>query len=249
MDHAPTILIIDDDVHLAGLMKRQLEDTGYDVVVASNGKEGLEKLKTIIPSLIVLDINMPQMNGLEFFRHIMADGQHSLYPVLVLTSRIEFESIFKDVNAAGFIPKPFLIHHLIEEVHRIIALAPRPIVFLIDHSASETVRQLTKILIRKNYDVIGVNSSTEFERITQRRKPRFILLECGQRDGAGEEIIKKIKSYRDLSEVPVVAYTYAVGKNVPMSSYQAGVNQILQNPQDVESFLAVIKDIESTDKG
>ncbi len=249
MDHAPTILIIDDDVNLTGLMKRQLEDTGYDVVTAANGKEGLEQLKMIVPSLIILDINMPKMNGLEFFRHIMPDGQRSVYPVLVLTSRAEFENIFKDVNAAGFIAKPFLINHFIAEVHRIIAVDTRPIVFSFDQSGSETIRQLIRILTKENYDVLGIGASTEFERITQRRKPRFILLECGQSDNAGEKIIKKIKSLKGLSDVPVVAYTYEVGKNVSVGIYQAGVKQILQNPQQVESFLALIKDIESKYKG
>ncbi len=125
MGEKPSILIVDDDKNLTSLMQHELENQGYSVTTASNGADGLERLKSMFPSLIILDVNMPKMNGIDFFRMILGNDNRPRYPVLVLTTRAEFEEIFRDVNAAGFIAKPFLIKQFEAEVRRIIANPPR----------------------------------------------------------------------------------------------------------------------------
>ena len=95
------ILVIDDQVDLANLMKYALEAKGYHVILAYNGLEGLEKLKKIKPDLIILDVHMPQMGGLEFYSRISTGHGHSKYPVLILTSRDDLEETFREIEVAG----------------------------------------------------------------------------------------------------------------------------------------------------
>jgi two-component system alkaline phosphatase synthesis response regulator PhoP len=86
MKQKPKILVIDDDADLVAVMKGTLESKAYDVIVAYNGKEGLEKAKKEKPDLILLDIMMPVMDGFNFAEQFSKDPSLKKIPVLALTS-------------------------------------------------------------------------------------------------------------------------------------------------------------------
>ena len=114
------ILIIEDEEDLVAMVKFQFEANGYQVATASNGIEGLAKLSQINPDLILLDLNMPKVGGIEFCHRIaLADGALK-YPVLVLTARAHTEEIMKEFKISGFMTKPFKIEHLLKQVDDII---------------------------------------------------------------------------------------------------------------------------------
>jgi DNA-binding response OmpR family regulator len=110
------ILIIEDEKEIAQLYAKRLTDKGYDPLLAHDGHEGLEKLKYFSPDLILLDVNMPKMGGLEFYQHICDPRGNPKYPVLVLTGRAELETLFKDFHVAGILIKPFEGERLLKEV-------------------------------------------------------------------------------------------------------------------------------------
>ncbi len=120
MENKKTILLIDDEVDLVDMIEFFLVSKGYIVVTAHDGLEGLERLKEIRPDLIILDINMPRMDGLEFFQKITGPDNRSLHPVLVLTARANAEEMVRTIGVDGFISKPFDIEHLIERVESIV---------------------------------------------------------------------------------------------------------------------------------
>ncbi len=126
MDTKKTILIVDDEAILVDLLQFQLTAKGYHVLTACDGRGGLEELSKTSPDLIILDINMPHIGGLEFYTKITDEQGLSQYPVLVLTARTLLEKTFKDIKAAGFMSKPFEINELIDEVDRITADKPSP---------------------------------------------------------------------------------------------------------------------------
>jgi two-component system response regulator (stage 0 sporulation protein F) len=78
------ILIAEDEEILRFLYQEELEDAGYEVVTANNGKEALHRMKKAKPDLVILDIAMPEMDGLEALRRIKE--QHNGIPVLLYTS-------------------------------------------------------------------------------------------------------------------------------------------------------------------
>ena len=80
------ILIIEDDPLMTRLYQKVFKFEGYDVEVASNGKRGLEKVESFKPSLILLDIMMPEMNGLEVLAKLKASDETKKIPVVVLTN-------------------------------------------------------------------------------------------------------------------------------------------------------------------
>src|SRR4029077_16070984 len=81
---------------------------------------GLAKLEIFKPDLIILDMNMPRMGGLEFYQKISDQLNQPKYPVLVLTARANMETLFKELNIDGFMAKPFEVDNLLEEINIII---------------------------------------------------------------------------------------------------------------------------------
>jgi DNA-binding response OmpR family regulator len=120
MSAQKTILLIDDEINLQTMVKITLQTKQYNVVLANNGLEGLEQLKTVKPDLIILDMNMPKMGGVEFYQKICDKNGRPQYPVLVLTARANMEQLFKQFNIDGFMAKPFEIDQLLNEVDTII---------------------------------------------------------------------------------------------------------------------------------
>ena len=120
MDTNKRILIIDDEVDLIQLIGFQFKSKGFEVQTADDGLEALQKVHEFRPDLIILDVNMPRMGGLEFYSKICGTNGRPLYPVLVLTARANIQGPFKDLEIDGFITKPFDIEHLVHEAELII---------------------------------------------------------------------------------------------------------------------------------
>ena len=100
----PRVLVVDDDVSLSRLVRAILRTADYEVAQAFNGIEGLEVASREHPDVIVLDLQMPQMDGRGFFRELRARGDQT--PVLV-SSSYGARSAQKELGAEGAIEKPF----------------------------------------------------------------------------------------------------------------------------------------------
>ncbi len=103
------ILLIDDNYQLVQGIQNSLKDEGYEIVTAANGLDGLKAARRHRPNLIILDINMPWMDGLEVCRRLREDGQLRKLPILFLTSRnaVEDRVTGLDCGADDYLAKPF----------------------------------------------------------------------------------------------------------------------------------------------
>ena len=109
------ILIIDDDARLVKNVETYLADFDYHIEGALNGMEGLEKVKTFEPDLIILDLMMPKMDGLEVCREIRKENQ---VPIIMLTARGEESDVVAglEVGADDYLTKPFSLRVLAARV-------------------------------------------------------------------------------------------------------------------------------------
>jgi CheY-like chemotaxis protein len=99
------ILLVDDEIDFLNLLKARLEANNYQVVTAMNGKEALEKVKREKPDALMLDIMMPEVNGLEVLKTIRKEDQE--LPVFIITAFTNEErfKLANQFNASGFIMK------------------------------------------------------------------------------------------------------------------------------------------------
>jgi len=102
---AKRILLVDDDQEYAKLLGLELRSKGYDVLDASNGEEGFEKLKSEKPDLVLLDIKMPEMDGFTFVREMKCDPEVKEIPVMILTGFEPMRDLFEKEGIAGYFVK------------------------------------------------------------------------------------------------------------------------------------------------
>ena len=110
------ILLVDDEVDLAEMTAYQLKANGYHVELADNGLAGLKKLEVFTPDIIILDLNMPVMGGLEFYDNVLDDQQNPKYPILILTARAYIDDVLENYKIEGYITKPFELCNLLDKV-------------------------------------------------------------------------------------------------------------------------------------
>jgi adenylate cyclase len=103
------ILIVDDEQDYVNTIQHHLEWANFQTVIASNGKEGLEKAASEKPDLILLDTNMPVMNGHETLEHLSKDPQLKSIPVIMVTAACEVDDIAaaSSYGITDYIAKPF----------------------------------------------------------------------------------------------------------------------------------------------
>jgi two-component system chemotaxis response regulator CheY len=102
------VLAVDDSPALLALLVKCLRQTGHEVVSAKNGQEALERLQEHRPALVVTDLNMPIMSGLDFIEAARAAPEGQGIPILLLTSETasSLHDRARNVGATGWIPKP-----------------------------------------------------------------------------------------------------------------------------------------------
>lgn len=112
------LLLVDDDQDFVQLLEFDLKKHGYQIIVALNGEEGLEKLEKEKPALIVLDIKMPKMDGYTFVRKIKKDPETKNIPVIVLTSYEPMRDMFQLEGVQDYIVKSVHMENLLSSIKK-----------------------------------------------------------------------------------------------------------------------------------
>lgn len=119
------IIVIDDDPDIVTFLTTLLEDNGYDYITATNGQEGIDKVRSERPDLILLDITMPEKSGVRFYREVRDDEELKNTPVVMVTGVMEefkkFISTRKQVPPPdGYITKPINKDQLLQTVAKLL---------------------------------------------------------------------------------------------------------------------------------
>lgn len=115
-----TILVIDDEPGIRELLNTLLRQHGYDVVVAENGQDGLELFRRESPDVLVLDLNMPGMDGLTVLQ--LVRSMSPLQPVVILTGAgtAEMEQQVRALGVTEYLEKEFSLHLLDDSLKRLL---------------------------------------------------------------------------------------------------------------------------------
>ncbi|MBP2160386.1 MULTISPECIES: response regulator [Asticcacaulis] len=116
------ILVVEDDADIRDLLEIVLSSSGYDVETAANGRLGLERLKTFTPDLILLDLAMPELDGIGFLKAKRDQYDYRDIPVIVLSARDKNTDVIEavEVGADNFIIKPFNTDAVLNSIRRLI---------------------------------------------------------------------------------------------------------------------------------
>ncbi|MBA1272281.1 response regulator [Stutzerimonas azotifigens] len=117
----PLVLLVEDEPGLAKLMTFMLEDEGFEVVVAANGREGLKLLAQQRPELIITDYMMPEMNGAEMIRAIRAEAAYDTIPIMLMSAALPVELVTQSL-ADRFLAKGASLDTILKAVNELIEL-------------------------------------------------------------------------------------------------------------------------------
>ncbi|ATB30698.1 hybrid sensor histidine kinase/response regulator [Melittangium boletus] len=243
---AGEVLVVDDDASTRELVSRSLRRAGFSTHEAHNGEDALLKARVSPPTLVVLDLMMPNLDGFEVIRRMRADKIQT--PVVVLTGKslsAEEEAVLRD-GFAGFVQKG---GHALEEV---IGQAKG---LLIQQNAQRTSR-LPRILYvednPQNRDIVrrylgGLFEVLEaddgelgVERATK-EAPDLILMDLSLPRVDGWEATRRLRQVPAVANTPVIAVTAHAGREYQEKASAAGCDAYLTKPLDRELLLETIR--------
>jgi two-component system phosphate regulon response regulator PhoB len=118
----PKILVVDDEPDAVELVEFNLKSNGYEVVTAADGEEALEKARTQIPDLIILDLMLPEVDGTEVCKILRRDQRTRAIPIIMLTAKAaEIDRVLGlELGADDYVTKPFSPRELVLRVKRLL---------------------------------------------------------------------------------------------------------------------------------
>jgi two-component system, OmpR family, alkaline phosphatase synthesis response regulator PhoP len=118
----PIVLVADDSRTVLSMVTSRLERRGYEVVTAANGEDALQLARQRVPTLVILDVEMPGIDGLEVTRRLRAEPATSEVPIVLLTSLDEEMAVVAGfaAGATGYITKPFSPQELEDQIDGIL---------------------------------------------------------------------------------------------------------------------------------
>jgi DNA-binding response OmpR family regulator len=124
----PKILVVDDEPEAVELVEFNLKQGGFDIAVAADGAEALKKARALVPNLIVLDLMLPEVDGLEVCKMLRRDSATSKIPIIMLTAKAaEIDRILGlELGADDYITKPFSPRELVLRIKRILERGQAP---------------------------------------------------------------------------------------------------------------------------
>ena len=122
---AKKILLVDDEPNITKLLSMRLKSSGYEVLTASDGAEGLEKARSQNPDLIILDLMMPKMEGYEVCRLLKFDEKYKHIPIIISSAKSTDEDrhLGEKVGADDYLSKPYDPEDLLQKINKYIGPA------------------------------------------------------------------------------------------------------------------------------
>src|SRR3989442_1346519 len=117
------ILVLEDDPWVQTLLKKQLTAHGFKVTIAGDGLDGLMKLETLRPDLMICDVMMPNLDGMEFVKAVKSNSETQRIPIIFLTAKSDPRSMIDGINVGArfYVTKPFQIEDLLSKITRALA--------------------------------------------------------------------------------------------------------------------------------
>lgn len=226
---AKRILIIDDDI-VNLKMATHILANDYEVICAKSGVEGIDILRNSEIDLVLLDLYMPDMNGLKVLEKIREDAEISGVKVMILTASGMKTDVTEAIRlgALDFIKKPFFPTELLERIKKALQVEKKDSILVVDDDKMNLM--LVQKILGIRYDVFCVSSGSEALIYLQNNAPNLILLDLHMPEMNGLETLEKIRNINKLSDVPVIFLTADSERSTEIEIFKAGAMDYIQKP-------------------
>jgi DNA-binding response OmpR family regulator len=209
----PHILLVDDEEHLLITVQDFLAHHGYAVTVARRAEDALQRLRSLTPDLVILDISMPGLGGIGFLRAVIPDGMKPPWPILVLTARANMQGFFQDIPIDGFVTKPCRKEDLLERIREILMRTRRPAQqgapgnrVLLGEDDPHAARSLVPALEDAGLQVTVCDTGPAVIEEALRMQPAAIVIRRVLTRMNGESVAALLSAMEKTRDIPVVLF-------------------------------------------
>jgi CheY-like chemotaxis protein len=199
------VLVIDDDATARELLTDQLKAEGFSVVTASGGLEGLKLAKEVHPSVITLDVIMPDLDGWSVLAALRQDSELSEIPVIMVTI-LDQQRRGVALGAAGYLTKPIDREQLHRLVERFRAQAQPTRVLLVEDDSFQRERMHAWLESQRWVVQEAANGREALDRL-QQSKPDLILLDLMMPEMDGFQVVATLQKEAGWRDIPVIVIT------------------------------------------
>ncbi|MBF0483527.1 MAG: response regulator [Candidatus Omnitrophica bacterium] len=206
---AKRILIIDDDRTSVAATQGALIKEGFEVIYAYDGMQGLDLINQYDVDLIILDIVMPVMDGVDFFKEMKKSIRTSGIPVIVITESKVVEDSFRVLGVNDFLSKPLEVSTILFKVERALTLKGSRFSLdkiLVTGSNRAAITEMEEILKDKNYTVWLTEDSADIISKALVMVPTLAIIDTMQKDISSDQIIKALRSFSKLARMKIAIY-------------------------------------------
>ena len=240
-----SILLVDDSQLIHASVGKTLEDNGFQVFHAMNGKEGIKKAFESKPDLILCDIEMPEMNGYEMCSSLKSSDSTGIIPFIFLSSHASGVDIDKafDSGANDFLSKPVDESELISRINYILVgeekdKKPREKILVVDDSL--LIRNMMKQgLSQQGFEVLTGDDGENGLDLARLHKPDLVVTDFDMPKMNGRELTRELKKIDELSDIPVLMLTASDTDIDRAKGEHAGVSTFLSKPFPPDKLVVI----------
>ena len=236
----PIVLVVDDDPAIRDILARVLISEGMQPVTASNGKEGLDRAREIIPDLIILDIHMPQIDGWSVLSTIKADNKLTSIPVIIQSVSDDRDLGFM-LGATEYLVKPVNRKKLVALLHKFMVKGDSKNVLVVDDDQG-TRRAVTQTLEKEGWQVDQAENGVQALASLAEREPAVILLDLMMPEMDGFEFLEHFHTNNSWQDITVVVLTAKDLTSEERDLLNGGVERVLaKGTVNRDHFLEKVK--------
>ena len=244
------VLTVDDSKTVRIIVKKSFKGFDCEILEAQNGVEGLAMAAKTNPDIILLDITMPVMDGVEMLTKLKSDPALKAIPVIMLTAEAGRENVMKiaKIGVRDYIVKPFKEEVLVDKVSRVVDLRPAgeaepkqkkiddPIDILVVEDKPAIIEQIKNGFGHTPWNVNGVASTGEAIDFCQKRVPDCIIISLSLQDDAAITLFRIIRSNAKTKYVPLFGLSVKTAVEEQQRAQQAGFSTIIHKPIDFDEL-------------
>jgi len=231
-------IIYVDDISFALISVQDRLKKHYKVYPAQNGEQMFFILRSVVPDLIILDINMPGADGYQLITELKSVLEYALIPVIFLTGSKDNQSVIKcmDLGAADVLFKPIADADLLEAIEYQFSplkqMENKPIILAVDDNPS-ILRAINEML-RDKYTVLTLSNPEIITEVLKKVTPDLFLLDCNMPKVSGLELIPIIRKRKDHEITPIIFLTSEVENSTVSAALGLGVGDYILKPINVD---------------
>ena len=240
------ILLVEDDQVQIEIIRRRLEAEGFHLVVARTGREAIRLARQELPDLILMDMILPGMHGLEASIALKETPETAKIPIVALTimSAPRFVEECYKVGIAGFIRKPAAPQLILDSIVKIIGKPKRAPLILAAAGGSDMITGITSTLRMLDYKVLVAGDVAKAVSYAKTMKPDIIVMDMTMPSEEILTILEKLRKNEEIRKIPLVLAGTADNKSELKSRAAAvGAAETFTHPFDPDIIVRKIRKI------